>query len=107
MSQKGQRFIRGCASNKSRESRTLLVCYTYQRIMYDAEPLEAEDMERAVSTGQLPSEQEIVAVVLEAYERYRGLADGVIADYIPALAKASASLFASEYFEGVQLRAGL
>jgi glutaminase len=62
--------------------------------MYDEETLEAEDMERSVSTGHLPSEEEIVAVVLEAYERYRGLADGVIADYIPALAEACASLFA-------------
>ena len=59
--------------------------------MHDEEPLEAE--ERQVSTGSLPAEEEVVAVVLEAYERYRGLADGVVADYIPALAKASASLF--------------
>jgi glutaminase len=59
--------------------------------MYDELPVEA--MERSVSTGDLPGEEEVIAVVLDAYERYRDLSDGVVAGYIPALAKASARLF--------------
>ena len=59
--------------------------------MYDEGALEAT--ERSVSTGDLPPEEEIVAVVLEAYERYRDLSDGVVADYIPVLAKASPHQF--------------
>jgi glutaminase len=57
------------------------------------DPSEMSDHSGSVSTGQLPSAEEVVAVVLEAYERYQGLEEGVVADYIPALAKASPSLF--------------
>ncbi len=48
---------------------------------------------RVVSTGQLPDPQAVQAVVDESYERYRGLADGTVADYIPALARVDAALF--------------
>ncbi len=61
--------------------------------MFEEEPLDVEQDERPVSTGRLPSADEVSAVVVEAYQRYRGLTDGVIADYIPALAKASAMQF--------------
>ena len=61
--------------------------------MFDEGPLDLDHEERPVSTGLLPSEDEVSAVVVEAYQRYRGLTDGVIADYIPALAKASATQF--------------
>jgi glutaminase len=61
--------------------------------MDDEDVLEVGEGVGSVSTGHLPSEEEVVAVVLEAYQRYRGLADGLIAGYIPALANASADLF--------------
>ena len=61
--------------------------------MFDDEPWDTDERQRPVSTGLLPSEEEVVAVVVEAYERYRGLRDGTVADYIPALAKASADQF--------------
>jgi glutaminase len=61
--------------------------------MFYEEPLDVDQVERQVSTGQLPSQDEVSAVVVEAYQRYRGLTDGVIADYIPALAKASVMQF--------------
>jgi glutaminase len=57
------------------------------------DPSEMSDHSSSVSTGQLPSAEEVVAIALEAYERYQGLVEGVVADYIPALAKASPSLF--------------
>lgn len=47
----------------------------------------------AVSTGRLPPGEAVVALVREAHERYRGVPDGTVADYIPALAKASADWF--------------
>ena len=61
--------------------------------MFDDEAWDTDERQRPVSTGLLPSEEEVVAVVVEAYERYRGLRDGTVADYIPALAKASADQF--------------
>jgi len=42
----------------------------------------------AVSTGRLPDAALVRSLVLEAEARYRGLSDGTVADYIPALAKA-------------------
>ena len=47
----------------------------------------------AISTGQLPPEGAVQAVVDEAYERYRGVDDGLVADYIPVLADVSPDLF--------------
>ncbi len=61
--------------------------------MFDEEPLDVEQATLPVSTGRLPSADEVSAVVVEAYQRYRGLTDGMIADYIPALAKASVTQF--------------
>ena len=46
-----------------------------------------------VSTGHLPPNPAVDELVQEAWERYRGAADGKVADYIPALAKASADWF--------------
>jgi glutaminase len=46
-----------------------------------------------VSTGHLALPHEVEALVRAAYERYRGLDDGKVADYIPALAKVSRKLF--------------
>ncbi|MCK8787382.1 glutaminase A [Roseomonas sp. NAR14] len=46
-----------------------------------------------VSTGHLPADPDVDALVLEAWERYRGVGDGKVADYIPALARVSPDLF--------------
>ncbi len=47
----------------------------------------------AVSTGHLPAAEQVAALVAEAHERYRSLDEGDVADYIPALARASRGLF--------------
>ena len=47
----------------------------------------------AVSTGNLPGDAAVRAVVEEAYERYREVDDGAVADYIPALACADPNAF--------------
>jgi len=46
-----------------------------------------------VSTGRLPTPDEARAIVEAAYERYRGVREGSVATYIPALAAASPDLF--------------
>jgi glutaminase len=46
-----------------------------------------------VSTGTLPSDEEVRAVVEAGYGRFRHLGEGKVADYIPALAKASPDAF--------------
>jgi glutaminase len=46
-----------------------------------------------VSTGHLPSGDEVRSVLVEAYERYKDDDDGEVADYIPALAEARPELF--------------
>lgn len=46
-----------------------------------------------VSTGHLPDPEWVRRLVLEAYERYRGLDEGKVADYIPALARVPRDLF--------------
>lgn len=61
--------------------------------MYVDEPSDPGTVESLVSTGSLPGEEAVRRVVLEAYEQYRLLGDGAVADYIPALAAASPDLF--------------
>jgi len=46
-----------------------------------------------VSTGDLPAAEAVVRRLTEAYDRYRSLDEGRVADYIPALADASPDLF--------------
>jgi glutaminase len=46
-----------------------------------------------VSTGVLPADAEVQALVTAGYERSRYLDEGAVADYIPALAAASPSAF--------------
>jgi glutaminase len=46
-----------------------------------------------VSTGTLPTPDEVRALVTAAYERFRGEDGGKVADYIPALAEADPALF--------------
>jgi glutaminase len=47
----------------------------------------------AVSTGHLPSPDEVAQSVRAAYQRYQTLDEGVVADYIPALGRVSRDLF--------------
>ena len=47
----------------------------------------------AVSTGHLPAAERVAALVAEAHELYRPIDEGEVADYIPALARASRRLF--------------
>jgi len=46
-----------------------------------------------VSTGHLPPDQEVATLIAEAYERYKSLDEGKVADYIPALARTPRKLF--------------
>ena len=46
-----------------------------------------------VSTGRLPREEIVRRLLVESYERYRSVDDGVVADYIPALARVAPDLF--------------
>ena len=46
-----------------------------------------------VSTGVLPPDTDVQALISAGYERYRHLDEGAVADYIPALAAASPSAF--------------
>ena len=46
-----------------------------------------------VATGNLPPGEEVIRLVQEAHARYGDVRDGTVADYIPALAKASADWF--------------
>ena len=47
----------------------------------------------SVSTGHLPSADRVALLVAEAHERYRRLDEGLVADYIPALARVPRDLF--------------
>jgi glutaminase len=46
-----------------------------------------------VSTGTLPSDEAVRAIVQAGYERFRDVSEGRVADYIPALAEAPADAF--------------
>ncbi len=46
-----------------------------------------------VSTGDLPSPEEVFEIVTAAHRSYARVSDGVVADYIPALAQADPDLF--------------
>jgi glutaminase len=49
--------------------------------------------ESAISSGHLPPDNEVAALITEAYERYKDLDEGQVADYIPALARTPRHLF--------------
>ncbi len=58
----------------------------------DTAPDDRPETER-VSTGTLPPDAEVKALVTAGYERFLHLDEGAVADYIPALAAASPSAF--------------
>ena len=47
----------------------------------------------SVSTGHLPTAELVRTLAVEAYERFKSVDEGKIADYIPALAKVPRALF--------------
>src|SRR3954451_1311187 len=53
----------------------------------------AEETPVQVSTGRLPDPEEVLGIVKAAHRSYANVTNGVVADYIPALAQASPSLF--------------
>jgi glutaminase len=60
----------------------------------DHDPLPGHQPETGhVSTGVLPPDTDVQALISAGYERYRHLEEGAVADYIPALAAASPSAF--------------
>lgn len=65
-----------------------------QRMSMDHDPLRGDHPEtERVSTGVLPPDTDVQALISAGYERYRHLGEGAVADYIPALAAASPSAF--------------
>ena len=77
------------------------------------EPLPFDDAEMAamttmVSTGSLPRVEYVQTLLDDVHARYRGLDDGAVADYIPALAAASPDLFGAciAGVDGQLLKAG-
>ena len=56
-------------------------------------PAISQDEDGYVSTGTLPSREAVRALVETAHERFRGVNEGKLADYIPALAEADAAWF--------------
>jgi len=61
--------------------------------MHEDFPFDEVTAPSLVSTGELPTAEQIRDVVTEAYEQFRLNGDGAVADYIPALASASPDLF--------------
>ncbi|TVS01627.1 MAG: glutaminase [Phycisphaerales bacterium] len=61
--------------------------------MLDVVPIEPADATAAVSTGRLPSPETVGSLVAEAHQLFKANTHGVVADYIPALAKVPADLF--------------
>ena len=57
-------------------------------------PFDETTTTSAVSTGELPTFDVVVELLDEVHERYRGVDEGAVADYIPALASADPSQFA-------------
>ena len=54
----------------------------------------SEDIDPGVvSTGSLPRRELVVELMQEAHDRYAGVDEGAVADYIPALAQADPALF--------------
>ncbi len=58
-----------------------------------ANPTADAAVSRDVLSGRLPPPELVKQLVAEAHARFVGITDGKVADYIPALAKSSASLF--------------
>lgn len=55
--------------------------------------MDAGEGEPYVSTGQMPPERDVRALVDEAHRRYRGVSSGAVSDVYPALTRAAPGLF--------------
>jgi len=64
-----------------------------QLSMHQRLPFDETTTPPRVSTGELPQPEEVERLVTEAYQRYRGMTEGQVADYIPVLAEASPDWF--------------
>ncbi len=62
-------------------------------MMLESLNLSETEVIAAVSTGQLPDPAMVDRSVQEAYERYKDNDEGIVADYIPALARVDRNLF--------------
>ncbi len=60
---------------------------------HDGDPPSVQPDPAWVSTGSLPSDEEVRAIVEAGYGRFRHTGEGRVADYIPALANASPDAF--------------
>lgn len=69
---------------------------------------DAEVVEQRALTGALPPRDEVVALVERAHERYAGVDEGRVADYIPALAEADPNWFGLSIVSvnGTEIKAG-
>ena len=61
--------------------------------MFENIAVDTGDHEPVVSTGELPAPEVVRDLLDEAWRRFRGVTEGEVAGYIPALAAASPSLF--------------
>ena len=61
--------------------------------MHEPLPIDLAAARSAISTGRLPDPEVVSSLVREAYELFRDGDDGVVADYIPALAAVPPDLF--------------
>ncbi len=64
-----------------------------QMAMLDPVPVDPATATAAVSTGHLPASDTVRGLVAEAHQLFKANKDGVVADYIPVLAKVPADLF--------------
>lgn len=64
----------------------------HKRAMLANVPVTEEQCREAVSTGHLPPTDLVRSLVREAYELYKDVDEGTVADYIPALAKTPPNL---------------
>ncbi|HEY5979168.1 MAG TPA: glutaminase A [Microlunatus sp.] len=61
--------------------------------LHEGLPFDEGTATSMVSTGELPQIDQVREAITEAYERYRSVEHGAVADYIPALAGAAPALF--------------
>ena len=61
--------------------------------MFTELEIDENTVQSAISTGHLPADPQVAALVTQAYECYKSLDEGRVADYIPALARVPRELF--------------
>src|SRR5580700_12184873 len=64
-----------------------------RRMNMDHDPLPDHPATERISTGVLPPDTDVQAIISAGYERYLHVDEGAVADYIPALAAASPTAF--------------